>query len=431
MSRRSVAVAGFLVVLSSCASAPSRRAVLDALEAGQTDEAVRRYASREGGPDPELLSKVAEHLLLDAARSDRRDVREAAFLELAFAGTHADEALTELSRSRERPIVSARALRVRADRGDAGAIRALRAMLSDDDPEVLAEAARFARPENDAARLRAWLEHPNADLRASAARALSGRPDRVSRHALSEAARRDPSPTVRIAAIGALATHGPSATDALRERTNDPDVAVRMAALRALVEVAGDGALDPLRRALAEPLSPSVVEAARLLAAKGDGSLVGDARALLYRALSAGTPVVRAQAAIALLTVPSDRDLERALGDALAAERDPSVRLQIARALLQHRVAVESAQRSVRDLLEAPGMPGVQAATLLAPARDRAALARLRRGLTSDAPLERAVAARSLARDARLPDAAIPALRDQDPIVRIRAAGGVLAAGYR
>jgi hypothetical protein len=40
----------------------------------------------------------------------------------------------------------------------------------------------------------------------------------------------------------------------------------------------------------------------------------------------------------------------------------------------------------------------------------------------------RRVAARSLARDALRPDEARTALRDEDPLVRINAAGGILAA---
>jgi HEAT repeat protein len=45
--------------------------------------------------------------------------------------------------------------------------------------------------------------------------------------------------------------------------------------------------------------------------------------------------------------------------------------------------------------------------------------------------LARRVAARALAREARAPHRARSALRDPDPLVRIAAAGGILAASVR
>ncbi|HBQ13741.1 MAG TPA: hypothetical protein DEF51_22265, partial [Myxococcales bacterium] len=48
--------------------------------------------------------------------------------------------------------------------------------------------------------------------------------------ALAEAARVDPDPAVRAAAVGSLALAGPAGVDALRERLGDPMSSVRLAA---------------------------------------------------------------------------------------------------------------------------------------------------------------------------------------------------------
>lgn len=74
-------------------------------------------------------------------------------------------------------------------------------------------------------------------------------------------------------------------------------------------------------------------------------------------------------------------------------------------------------------------MARVQAAALLAEDGDAEARAVLSDVLASDAPsILRRTAARALARDARMPDAARRAMADDDPLVRIHAAGGILAA---
>jgi HEAT repeat protein len=73
-------------------------------------------------------------------------------------------------------------------------------------------------------------------------------------------------------------------------------------------------------------------------------------------------------------------------------------------------------------------MTGAQAAVVLAGAGDDEGLARLRADLgTSDASVRRVVV-RALARDALHPVEVRTALQDEDPLVRIHAAGGILAA---
>ncbi|MEZ4251987.1 MAG: hypothetical protein R3B99_27555 [Polyangiales bacterium] len=104
------------------------------------------------------------------------------------------------------------------------------------------------------------------------------------------------------------------------------------------------------------------------------------------------------------------------------------MRLGLARLLPSDDDATHPARDVLHDLLEERDMPGVQAAALLAERDDAAGVAALEATLGSDDPLLRGVAARALARGAHLPDAVLPALRDPEPLVRIQAAGGVLAA---
>ena len=73
-------------------------------------------------------------------------------------------------------------------------------------------------------------------------------------------------------------------------------------------------------------------------------------------------------------------------------------------------------------------MTGSQAAVVLAGAGDEEGLARLRADLGSTDATIRRVVVRALARDALRPIEVRDALDDEDPLVRIQAAGGILAA---
>jgi HEAT repeat protein len=75
-------------------------------------------------------------------------------------------------------------------------------------------------------------------------------------------------------------------------------------------------------------------------------------------------------------------------------------------------------------------MVGLQAAVLLASRDHEGARARLREALESESALDRRTAARALAQRAGEPDAVRALLEDDDPMVRIYAAGGILAAAH-
>ena len=90
--------------------------------------------------------------------------------------------------------------------------------------------------------------------------------------------------------------------------------------------------------------------------------------------------------------------------------------------------AMREALEAMETLMAESDLVGVQAAALLAKDGNEQAIRVLDASLDLEDPLLRRIAARALARDARLPDRSRRALNDEDPVVRMFAAGGVLAA---
>ncbi|MCC6875334.1 MAG: hypothetical protein IT378_13590, partial [Sandaracinaceae bacterium] len=167
---------------------------------------------------------------------------------------------------------------------------------------------------------------------------------------------------------------------------------------------------------------------ARLLA--DEEAIAERARAFLAQALSSPDASLRAQAGVAIASL--DRDVGaplEALARALDRETDEQARLQMARAIARRD---PGRARPVLDALASrvvASMVGVQAAALLCELGDGSARERLERALGASAePLVRRTAVRALARDARAPERARAFLRDGDRLVRIYAAGGILAA---
>jgi HEAT repeat protein len=428
---RLTAVWMFVLVTIGCASGPRAR-VASAVESGDLPgalEAYERFRATEGA-DPQLLARIAVLLLEREARSDDEDARRAAVQQLALAGTAGTPVLERLAVSEGVTPVRLAALEALARRGRIDARLALRALADDDDPQVVAASILGMDPALDQELLLTLARSPHVRVRRNALDALAARAeDEAVAALLAEAARSDADPTVRATAVRALGRAGTDAVAMLRERLSDADPGVRLAAVAALA------ASDAMRGALAPMIevatSVTGIEAARLLLAHGvpTGELASAARAFLGRALSASDPTLRAQAGVAVASLPLDREPPLdALRAALRSERDPEVRLSLARALFRH--DEEAARGVLAELLGAEGaMPRVQAAALLASSGDARAREVLVEVLASDAPsIVRRTAARALARDALAPDAARNALVDDDALVRIYAAGGILAA---
>jgi HEAT repeat protein len=324
---------------------------------------------------------------------------------------------------------------VLARRGDSDAISALRGFLDEDDSEVLAAAVVGLDGGEDEELLLPLLENTAADVRRQAATALEhAAPSGNSLVALAEAARVDPEGPVRAAATRSLGAFGAPAFDHVRERLSDADATVRTAAVRSLVAIDRSRALAALGLLLEVEPSQAGIEAARILAAPTEDEEASNtegvvlARAFLRRALTTGDMNLRSQAAIALSSLPPDESLDEDLLRAMREDEDPRVRLALAATMRGREETKQRADTVLRELIEAGGMTGVQAAAILAAEEDRNAIAFLRRSLRHDDAMIRRVAARSLARDALRPDEARAALRDSDALVRINAAGGILAA---
>ncbi|MBX3269470.1 MAG: HEAT repeat domain-containing protein [Sandaracinaceae bacterium] len=412
------------LLLAACGAGPRAR-VAAAVGEGDLDAALAAYEElrRTEGSDAQVLAQLAALVLAGAAESDDASARDAALVQLSLAGTAGAPVLRRLADAPGDGPARLGALAVLARRGDVDAQLALRALADDDDPTVVALSVEGMDPALDGALLLRHIGAPDAALRrAAVARLAPASAERDVRELDEDSA-------VRAAAVRALRAAGAAVTDALRERLADPAPSVRFAAVGALAALDAEAA-DPALVALLEVAVSTVgIEAARLLAAHADLLVAARARALLERALEHADGSLRAQAGVALAGLSREAEAPlAAVRTALARERDADVRLALARAL--HHRGDPSGRAALEALLEEAPMPRAQAAALLAEgdhAAARAALAALVEDASAPS-LVRRTAARALARDARRPDAVREALRDADPFVRIYAAGGILAA---
>lgn len=424
-----------LALLVACGGGP-RAAVDDAVAARDVPAALTAYEGfREGdGSDVALLAEIAALALELDALSDDANVTRAAITQLRLAGTAGLASLRRLGESEGITLVRALALDALAKRGDGGSRAYLFSMIEEDDPEIVALAVAAADPTEDTDRLIALLNDTHPPVRRAAALALGGLTESAEAlRALAQLGRVDPESSVRNAAARALGGFGAGAVSFLRERLGDADASVRLAVVRALVRADRDTAIEIVASLLATPPSRAGIEAARVIALTGEsgdspGPGVDNARTYLLGALGNEDPNLRSQAAVALVSLQPHEPTDRALIQALAAEQQPGVRLGLARALRGRDVGGEEAEATLANLLEGQGMPAVQAAVLLSADGRDDALTRLEAALEQDDSLLRRVAARGLAKDAGRPDRVRELMQDEDPMVRIHAAGGILAA---
>ncbi|MGE0791020.1 MAG: HEAT repeat domain-containing protein [Sandaracinaceae bacterium] len=435
MRTTSLAIVFFAASMTACGTGPRAR-VAAAADTGHFDPAYAAYLEleRSEGADEELLARVAGALLEEEAGETDDARSRAALSQLTLAGTAGEPILDRLSRASGRGPGRRGALEILARRGREHAILALRAMADDPDPAAVTSSVLGMDPEADRALLLASLDATHGPLRAAAAARLAPVADRAEvREALEEMARVDPLPSARAAAVRSLARAGEGALDALRERLSDADGSVRTAAVDAIFEADRAAARETLGPLLAIAPSASGIEAARLLAEPDpNGANEEDAalaRAFLQRALTASDAALRAQAGVALagLSLAAESPTGAVLA-ALETEQDPFVKLSFARALARR--ARERAFAVLEELLGAEGMPRAQAAALLATERHERAIEVLREivGNAEADSIDRRTAVRALARDAMRPDLAERSLLDDDALVRIHAAGGILAA---
>jgi HEAT repeat protein len=381
------------------------------------------------GDDVGVLVRIAERLLETEARSDDADRRTAALSQLVLAGTEGHAALERIAQEGSTP-----ALAILAEAGDLVARATLRDRIDSADADVRAAAVLGLSIESDREQLLALAAEPSAHVRAAAVERLAElAPESAARGVLEERARMDPDPLVRGAAVRALGSFGTAASPILRERLSDPIGSVRMAAVAAILRADRQSGRQTIAALLAAPPSVQGIEGARLLATPSghDAPTEADmsaATAYLIAALAASEPSLRSQCAVAAATLRSPT-IAPALSTALGRETDGTAKLAIARALLSLPGGEADALAAIRALSSADAsMIALQASIVLATRHDEDGVRRVETAMRSaDIPLRRA-AARALARDAMLPGRAAPALDDPDALVRIQAAGGILAA---
>lgn len=421
-----------VLALSGCGGGP-RLAVSTALDHRDVPGAIEAYerVRASDGDDTGLLSRIAALMLEEEGASDDAERRDAALHQLALAGTGGRATLERLGNGG-----SVHALAVLAESGSGAAREALRGHIDSEDPEVRAAAVLGLSIESDRERLLALAAESSARVRAAAVSRLAElAPESAARAVLEERARIDPDPSVRGAAVSALGAFGAAAIPLIRERLSDPMSSVRMVAVAAILHADRDGGRAVLAALLATPPSAQGIEAARLLGTTLEHDQpptdqdASAARAYLTSALSAGDTSLRSQAALALSTLRGPSEIRSAMSAALVRETDPAVRLAIARALLPLAGAEQEALEAIRTLAAAEETnTSLQAAILLATRHESAGTDRVEQVMHgADIPLRR-IAARALARDAMMPGRAAPALSDPDALVRIQAAGGILAA---
>ncbi len=408
-------------------------AVSTALDHRDLDGALTAYerVRTSDGDDTVLLARISELLLENEASGDDAERRSAALHELALAGTSGHAALERLGATG-----SVHALAILAEAGSDSARRALRDHIDSEDPEVRAAAVLGLSIDSDRERLLGFAAESSARVRAAAVGRLGElAPDSAARAVLEERARIDPDPMVRGAAVRALGSFATAAIELLRERLSDPIASVRMAAVAALLHADRERGRAVLASLLATPSSAQGIEAARLLGTTVERDEpptdqdASAARAYLTSALVAGDPSLRSQAAVALSTLRGQTDLRAALSQALVRETDASVRLAIARALLPLPGGEPDALEAIQAIAATEmSMTSLQASILLATRHESGGVDRVEAAMHGADVSLRRIAARALARDAMMPARAAPALEDSDALVRIHAAGGILAA---
>ncbi|MFK8000909.1 MAG: HEAT repeat domain-containing protein [Polyangiales bacterium] len=423
-----VAIAAGFVLLQGCASGP-RAQVNTALNARDLSASLNAYDRfyETDGADPELLSSIAALLLQEEALSgDEASVR-ASVLQLRLAGLAGRPSLERLAGSEGVTLVRVLALEALMDAGNLLARDHLFGLL-DSAPEFKTQALRAADPEVHLELLLTYFSDESADTRRAAALRFGDGEQEAAFEPLAMLARNDSEPKVRNAAVRSLGAYGAVATTVLVERLSDSDAGVRLAATRALVRADPEAATPVLRSLVDAPPSRASVEAARVVLMRGceeDTHLCVAAEQHLFGVLVGDGLTLRSQAAVAVMSVPSLRRDE--VVTLLMSEDDAGVRLQLARALRRENPSI--AEDALLALLGETGMVRVQAAAELSEGGSTAGVEMLLEVLNSeDSSLVRQVAARALARRAGRPEELRSALEDRDVLVRIQAAGGILAS---
>jgi len=415
-------------LLAGCATRGD--AAIEAAASGQLAAARQAYDAI-GEHDAPTLRAIAR-IIVELHAQGRDDARSrAAFAQLRSAGTRAGSTLEWLVFEGRTGRVKARALSLLAALGDEAAAGTLRVLARKDDVAMLRLALPYYDVEEQAERLRSLSAHSRAEVRAGAvARLGSASPDADLTLLLRQLARRDPAPSVRAAALSALArqapTGGPGVLDAFEAALGDGEQSVRMAAARGLHAFDSERAGALLSSLIGGDVSHHAIEAARtvMTAPRVDEPQLSAARGHLHRALLDDDPKLRSQAAVAFSSLPASLRPVARLVEALSAEKVASVRLQLA---LSIGGAQAPAAEALRKLMAKDGIDAVTAAAALADLGEADARTRLQALGESTSASVRAAAARALIGQLGLAHTSRALLFDRYAKVQLAAAGALLA----
>jgi hypothetical protein len=417
-------IAVLLVALCSCAApsslGPARSGDLPALRAAIAQDVAEGRLTRES------LVDVAVALASNEIRSAKGPAASQRIAQLKACARHLEPPLLERAGAREAVGADAAMALLLARRGDP---EAWRRHVSSADPAWRSVGARTLTAPIDGATRRALVVDPDENVRLAAARASDDARDPADAGLLFEAARLDPSPLVRVAAVRALAAVG-GADTALRLKDLWPHAPepVRQAIVGAwafpgLLEAGG-------RRELllvAETAQGTAAILAGGILFRLGGEVRGAGAAALAKALEQGLARDRA---LAIHMTPLDDSHVREAVKKAAASREPEVQVAAL-----GRLAREPSERA--KALEALG--GLAASSLPVAARAKEAMARLGdarvtallvRDTLSREAATRFAAARGLVELGDLARAAL-LLADPEPDVRTRLSCEILLASER
>ena len=390
---------------------------------GELAAAVKTYQTDFRDDEP-AREDLAVAVLMQAARSEDTQERREAFMQLSSLGVRAVDWLQDLVEEPGPRATKVMALGLLADMGDVAAVGTLRELSHDLDPELLPIAIAHLDAKTDRARLLGYVTADDASTRRAACKALRAlEGDREVIVALSERLRLDPDASVRARSLSSLAEVGGRTQPAIREALADDNQRVRFAALELQLEVQDERALEQVDQLLRGDASELAVEAARWVILNHMQIMVGAAKGLLERALSAPLIATRSQAVVALRGLPASL-LEEATRARLEQEGDASVRLQLA---LRH-MPSDAARKVLVDLeSSASKSVALEAAVELAAVGDKESLDKVLAARADEHASLRARASRALAQNLHQSEAVIELLADNNVAVRCATARALLA----
>ncbi|MCC7542770.1 MAG: HEAT repeat domain-containing protein [Deltaproteobacteria bacterium] len=430
-SSRAVAVLALVWVFAvatlpstvGCGATGTRERLAAATGSRDVEAALRAYEGlrdERSDPDLEALQRIAA-IVLEAEVMRTDELRDRVFDGLIGTGSASQDLLERLAR--RGGMVGLRAMAALAAQGDLDYDDRLRLALGAQEGEARAAGMESLR-EADAElpTLTRLSSDPEPDVRAKAATRLAATaPDVAALLVLGECVRLDPEADVRATCARALGRFGREGAERLRERLADPDARVRRAVAWSLGMADGEVAAAALAGLLSSAPTAEGIEGARALAIRGDAG----ARAYLRTALAAGSPEVRGHAALALLALSDDGDLDvaRLIGERLGAETDEGLKVLLAEALLRREQDHAESLRILRAAVASSSAPShLHASGVLVRRGDAAARRALDAATREGSSTRRASAIRLLAFDARGADAIRRFLLDPDERVRLTAA---------